>query len=123
MVSITRNSKYKSGDISITYSSEPIVPPQHLIHAGGEEMERMGKQEKMPSFFFPPKMVIRFKDEEININENFHTIRTYGGRYFTHYFPYRFFESPLNLSQTVLNSLIAKDEINQLKKKEGYGNE
>lgn len=118
MVSITKNSKYKDGDISITYSSEPFVP-EHLLHAGREEMEGMARQEKMPSFFYPPKMVIKFKDKEININEKFHAIKTYGGSYFTHYLPYRFFESPLNLSQAVLNSLMVKDEINQIKKKEG----
>jgi hypothetical protein len=130
MVSIVKKSKYKDIDISLTYTSDPaIVPhhPPHPPHPGHEEMTMMAADEqkmmrdieKIPSFFFPPKMVIKFKDEEININEKFHAIKTFEGNYFTHYLPYRFFESPWDLSQAIVDSLIVEDEIRQLKMKEG----
>ena len=84
-----------------------------------DEQEIMSDIKKIPSFFFPPKMVIKFKDEEININEKFHAIKTFEGNYFTHYLPYRFFESPWDLSQAIVDSLIVEDEIRQIKIKEG----
>ena len=111
MVSIIRNIEYKNAEISITYNSGPQAPPHHdHIHRDIEDIE------KKPSFFFPPQMSIRFKDKEININTKFHVVRTYAGKYFTHYFPYRFFESPLNLSQEIVDSLIVKDRIKESKK-------
>jgi|SRR5215216_3506215 len=125
MVSIVKNSKYKDVDISLTYTSDPSIVPQHPPHHHGQEDMMMDEQEmvtdveKIPSFFFPPKMVIKLKDEEININEKFHAIKTFEGNYFTHYLPYRFFESPLDLSQAIVDSLIVEDEIRQLKNKEG----
>jgi hypothetical protein len=84
-----------------------------------DEQKMMSDIEKIPSFYFPPKMVITFKGEEININEKFHAIKTFEGNYFTHYLPYRFFESPWDLSQAIVDSLIVEDEIRQLKIKEG----
>ena len=130
MVSIVKKSKYKDVDISLTFTSDPArVPhhPPHPPHPSHEEMTMMALDEremireieKIPSFFFPPKMVIKFKDEEININEKFHAIKTFEGNYFTHYLPYRFFESPWDLSQAIVDSLIVEDEIRQLKMKEG----
>lgn len=130
MVSIIKKSKYKDVDISLTYTSDPatIIPhhPPHHLHSGHEvtnteedEQEIMSEIKKIPSFFFPPKMVIKFKDEEININEKFHAIKTFEENYFTHYLPYRFFESPWNLSQAIVDSLLVEDEIRQLKMNEG----
>jgi hypothetical protein len=129
MVSIVKKSKYKDVDISLTYTSDPAIvphhPPHHLRgHEGmpmmaADEQEIMSDIEKIPSFVFPPKMVIKFKDEEININEKFHAIKTFEGNYFTHYLPYRLFESPWDLSQAIVDSLIVEDEIRQLKMKEG----
>lgn len=126
MVSIVKKSKYKDVDISLTYTSNPAPhhPPHHdLGHDDmttmADEQEIMSDIKKIPSFFFPPKMVIKFKDEEININEKFHAIKTFEGNYFTHYLPYRFFESPWDLSQAIVDSLIVEDEIRQIKIKEG----
>ena len=126
MVSIVKKSKYKDVDISLTYTSDPVPhhPPHHdLGHEDmitmADEQEIMSDIKKIPSFFFPPKMVIQFKDEEININEKFHAVKTFEGNYFTHYLPYRFFESPLDLSKAIVDSLIVEDEIRQLKIKEG----
>jgi hypothetical protein len=126
MVSIVKKSKYKDVEISLTYTSDPVPhhPPHHdLGHEAMtsmvDEQEIMSDIKKIPSFFFPPKMVIKFKDEEININEKFHAIKTFEGNYFTHYLPYRFFESPWDLSQAIVDSLIVEDEIRQLKIKEG----
>jgi hypothetical protein len=128
MVSIVKKSKYKDVDISLTYTSDPTIVPHHPPHhlRGHEDMTMMRDEqeimrdiEKIPSFVFPPKMVIKFKDEEINIHEKFHAIKTFEGNYFTHYLPYRFFESPWDLSQAIVDSLIVEDEIKQLKMKEG----
>ena len=130
MVSIVKKSTYKDVDISLTYTSDPAIVshhPSHPPHPDHEEMPMMAADEqeimrdieKIPSFFFPPKMVIKLKDEEININEKFHAIKTFEGNYFTHYLPYRFFESPWDLSQAIVDSLIVEDEIRQLKNKEG----
>jgi len=114
MISIVRNIEYKNAEISITYTSGPQQPPHHgQIHKDFDTTDK----EKKPSFFFPPQMTIRFKGEEININTKFHVVRTYAGKYFTHYFPYRFFESPLNLSQEIVDSLIVKDQLIESKNK------
>jgi hypothetical protein len=108
MVSITRSEKYKDIDITIIYDSTPQI--QHLHHAS-KAREIEVHQEKIPSLFYPPKMVIKFKDKELNLNEHFHVIKTFGGRYFTHYIPYRFFESPLDLAYKIIDSLLIKEEM------------
>ena len=60
-------------------------------------------------------MVIKFKDKEMDLNEHFYVIKTFGGRHFTHYLPYRFFESPLDMAHKIIDSLLVKEEMKKSK--------
>lgn len=110
MTSIERSQNYKGSQIKITFSDAPSN--SHSGHHGHHmDMSSNTSNDILLPFIEVPRMSIKLKENEIDLNSEYHIVRSLDGRYFTHYFPYRTFGSPWELSESIIDSLITKDQI------------